>query len=197
MKNLFASTAFILLSLSLFCCNNSNDPQPKDTGSQIPTMAGYESAPVTTAAKIGNPVTDHPPITMKFAWKLVKTAVVPLYKGLNLTAPFAIVDQEAAGDISWGSDGGCYNAIKCQKLGGENLKIVDVNTVLPDYLKTLPFKKIQAAWAPLGSTFWTNYMPNGTVLAYKTNLGKYVLVVVKTSSPLTLDIYHESYYPVY
>ena len=192
MKNFLAVTSFSLFSL--FSCNNSNDPQPY-SGAGTEQIA-LQSAPVSTAAmKAGNPVTDKQPIPSVFEWKLMQTATVPMYKGLNLSSPFSIVNEDA-GDISWGSDGGCYSAIKCWKVTQANLKIVDVKTISPEYLNTLSFQKSQVSHAPAGSTSWTDYMPIGTVIAYKTSLGKYRLVVVKSVYPLVLDIYYEYTYRV-
>lgn len=199
MKNFLASTVFIFLSFSLFSCENSNNPQP-NPGSGTENTA-LQSANVSTAAlKIGNPTPDKQPIPDRFEWKLMKTVALPMNKGLNLTSPFAIVDENA-GDISWGSDGGCYSAIRCWKVTQAILGIVDFKSVTPDFLKMIPFVKGQVAWAPGAApgytSSWTNYMPVGTVIAYKTSLGKYQLVVVKSTSPLTLDIYHEYYYRIY
>ncbi|MCF0074934.1 hypothetical protein LZD49_30900 [Dyadobacter sp. CY261] len=196
MKNLFVSAAFILFSLSMFSCENSNEPLPY-SGSGTKNAVDYQSTPATTnAMQVGNPITNKAPLPNGFEWKMMKTVTVPLNKGLNLSSPFSIVNEDA-GDISWGSDGGCYQAIKCWKVGQVNLKIVDVKTVSPDYLKTLTFVKGQVSHAPAGSYSWTDYMPVGTVIAYKTSLGKYQLVVVKHVFPLILDIYHEDFYRIY
>lgn len=197
MKNLITGTVFVLLSACFFSCNNSDDPQPQP-GSGKETVAGLNDAsvPVTAGVLGGGQTTDRKPITTKFEWKLMKTATIPMNKGLNLSSPFAITNEDA-GDISWGSDGGCYQAIKSWKVTNANLKIVDVNTVTIDYLKTLSFVKGQINYAPAGSQSWTNYMPIGTVIAYKTSLGKYRLVVVKGVFPLVLDIYYENYYMVF
>lgn len=199
MKNVFMSTAILLFSFSIFSCEKPDELTPAD-GAKL-TMAGYQSAsaqPVTL--KGGNPIPDKQPIPDKFEWKLMKTVQLPMNKGLNLTSPFDIV-SETAGDISWGSDGGCYSAIRCWKVTRAILAIVDVQTVTPDYLKTLTFVSGQVAWAPGAAPgytpTWTNYMPVGTVIAYKTSLGKFRLVVVKSAFPLILDIYYENFYRVY
>ena len=197
MKNLTVSIVLAFFSVSLFCCEQPNDPQPEPT-TGMRTMAGYEAAPVSNVAgmQVTNTTPDRPPVSFKFEWKLMKTATVPYNKGLNLSAPFAIVDENA-GDISWGSDGGCYQAIRSWKVTRAILKIVDVKTITPAYLKTLTFTTGMVAHAPAGSYSWTDYMPIGTVIAYKTSTGANRLVVVKSVFPLILDIYHEHYYTVY
>jgi hypothetical protein len=196
MRNLLSSFTVAFLSLTIFCCENANNPQPSPE-SATSTMAGFSAASAsnTTAMQVGPKITDRPPVTTKFEWQLAKSVTMPYNKGLNLTSPFAIVNEDA-GDISWGSDGGCYSAIKSWKVTNAILKIVDVKTVLPADLNALIFKKGQVAWAPV-SIYWTNYMPEGTVIAYKMSNGQYKLVVVKTRTPLVLDIYQEHYYQVY
>ena len=199
MKSVLISTTILLLSLSIFSCDKPNELAPDSAAK--PTMAGYEStstSPVTL--KVGNPIPDKQPIPDKFEWKFMKTVQLPMNKGLNLTSPFEIVN-ETNGDISWGSDGGCYSAIRCWKVTQAILAIVDVKTVTPDYLKTLTFVSGQIAWAPGAAPgytpTWTNYMPVGTVIAYKTSLGKFRIVVVKSAFPLIMDIYHENFYRIY
>lgn len=194
MKNLFLSIAFVVSSLSIFSCNNSNDPQPNVSPS-AENMALVSADHSSAEFKGGNPTPDKQPTTQLFEWKLMKTVTLPMYKGLNLSSPFAIVNEDA-GDISWGSDGGCYTAIKCWKVKQAILKIVDVKTVTSEYLKSLTFTQGQASWAPANSA-WPNYIPDGTVIAYKTSKGEFRLVVVNSTYPVILDIYHQNYYRVY
>lgn len=199
MKNLLASAVFTLLTFFLFSCNNFNDPTP-DSGSGSENMVAQSAGISPVTMKGGNPTPNKLPVPDKFEWKLMATVAVPMDKGLNLSSPFGIVN-ETDGDISWGTDGGCYSAIRCQKVTRLILGIVDFKAVTPDFLKLLTFTNKQVAWAPgaaPGSTpTWVNYMPVGTAIAYKTSLGKFGIVVVKGTSPLRLDIYHENYYRVY
>lgn len=198
MKNFLASTALTLLTFFFFSCNNSNDPTP-NSGSGTENMVA-QSAGISTVAMQANPIINKQPIPDKFEWKLMKTVQLPMNKGLNLSSPFDIVN-ESDGDISWGSDGGCYSAIRCWKVTRAILGIVDFKSVTPDFLKMLTFVNGQVAWAPGAAPgytpTWTNYMPVGTVIAYKTSLGKFRIVVVKSAFPLIMDIYHENFYRIY
>ncbi|MEO6286859.1 MAG: hypothetical protein ABIN80_05315 [Dyadobacter sp.] len=198
MKNLFANAVFTLSTLFLFSCNNSNDPTPN--GGSGTENAVAQAGVSTITSKVENPIINKQPIPENFEWKLMTSVQLPMNKGLNLSAPFDIVN-ETAGDISWGSDGGCYQALRCWKVTRAILGIVDFKSVTPGTLKALPFVKGQIAWAPGAAPgytpTWPNYMPVGTVIAYKTSLNKFRIVVVKSISPLVLDVYHENYYRVY
>ncbi len=161
-------------------------------------MAEQTSASTITAAmQVGGTTPKRTPPSTRTEWKYVHTATVPMYKGLKLTSPFAIVG-EREGDISWGSDGGCYYAINTETMPYASAGIADIQSLTPAYLNTLKFySKGGPSWAPANSTFWTNEMPVGTVLAYKTPTGKFILVKVVADQGLVLDIYHENTYTVY
>ncbi|MCF0065843.1 hypothetical protein MUK70_03670 [Dyadobacter chenwenxiniae] len=192
MKNVLISTAMLLLSLSIFSCEKPNELTPD--GGAISAVDAYQSAPneATTAMQVGGTTPKRKPPISTSSWKYVHTATVPFLKGLKLTSPFSIVDEHA-GDISWGSGFGCYNAINTESMHYANAGIQDVSTLTKEYLDTLKFYiKGGASWAPAGSTFWTNHIPVGTVLVYKTPGGKYILVQVKNTDTLVLDIYHEN-----
>lgn len=192
MKNVLTSTAMLSLSLFILSCEKPNDLTPD--GGAMPTMAGYAATPneSTAAMQVDGRTPKQIPPFLTVTWKYVHTATVPLLKGLKLTSPFSIVDEHA-GDISWGVGSNCYYAINTESMHFAIAGIQDVSKLTKEYLATLKFYTGGGAnWAPAGSAFWTNYIPVGTVLAYKTPGGKYILVQVKSTDTLVLDIYHEN-----
>ena len=197
MKNLITGIAFVILSIFLICCENANDPAPL-SGSLTRNMAEQTSSPVVpTAMQVGGTTPKRNPPSTHTEWKYVHTATLPMYQGLKLTSPFAIVGEHE-GDISWGRDNGCYYAINTETMPYAVAGIAAIESLTSAYLNTLKFySKGGPSWAPAGSTFWTNEMPVGTVIAYKTPTGKFFLVKVMDDVPLVLDIYHENTYVVY
>ncbi|MCF0050674.1 hypothetical protein LXM25_11430 [Dyadobacter sp. LJ53] len=195
MKNFILTAAYVILSFFLFCCNEP-DPQPSSAqGAEY--MAEAQSVPVTAAMQIGgDPTTDRPPLRSKFEWKLMTTATLPYKKGLKLTAPFAVVNEDA-GDISWGRYYGCYDELKALTMPFAELGVVDVKTVTTESLKTKTYYKSWISTAPANSTFWENEMPDGAVLAFKDSKGKFALVKIKSTYPLVLELYFEHYYTIY
>jgi hypothetical protein len=198
MRNLLASSVILLLSLSIFSCEKPNDLTPD--GGPSSATAGYESMPndaTTVTMQVDGTTPKRKEPIPHFNWKYVYTATVPLLKGLKLTSPFSIVDEHA-GDISWGVGSNCYYAINTESMHFAIAGIKDVSTLTKEYLSTLKYYiKGGANWAPAGSAFWTNYIPVGTVLVYKTPGGKYILVQVKSTDTLVLDIFHENTYIQY
>lgn len=122
------------------------------------------------------------------SFRLVQTLTLSQGKGFNLTSPFAIT-EEFGGDIGWGAYG-CYAALKPVKVSFSNLKIANIASITPAFLASQPFNQSPVANAPAGSTSWTNYMPEKTVISCKTAAGKYYLVEVLADNPLKVNIYH-------
>ena len=189
MKNLFNATLFILLSSTLFSCNKTEEPQPQNDP-KMATMAGFR-----TGAEVQDNGSARVRQTPGYFWKPVKSTSLKLNNSLTLKSPF---DQAPfpAGDFSWGTDGGCYSALKPKNVTFYNLGIVNVNDVSLEYLKTLTFNQYQISAAPVGSQSWTNYLPVKTIIACKTAAGKYFLLEVKQVvmfSAIDLDIYQGLY----
>lgn len=196
MNNLVTNITFALLSIFFFCCERPSEPTPQ-SGSGTRSMAESSTAGVSAAMQVGGTTPKRNPPSTSTEWRYVYTATLPMYKGLKLTSPFAIVGEHE-GDISWGADGGCYYAINTETMPYATVGIADVKSLTPAYLNTLQFySKGGPSWAPAGSAFWTNHMPIGTIIAYKTPIGKFILIKVMEDFPLTLEIYHENTYNVY
>ncbi|SDG18362.1 hypothetical protein SAMN04487996_11614 [Dyadobacter soli] len=185
MKNLLKSIAMLSLSMTLFNCNNDQEPLPG--GGALAGEQAYGSANDRHSALVGGGIVSHLP-TQANAWRLTQTLTVPYEKGFNLLSPYAIT-AAGAGDISWGSYG-CYSALKPVKVAFHNLGIVEIHTITPASLAALPFTQGAIANAPAGSAFWTNYMPAKTIIACKTPAGKYYLIEVLGDDPLKVNIYH-------
>ncbi|TLV00431.1 hypothetical protein [Dyadobacter luticola] len=180
MKSIFQSVALLTISVFLFNCSNTNEPVPS---------ANSQTAAVVNSDELSNAKMGVNMVPIKQeVFRLVQTLTMPQGKGFNLTSPFAIT-SESGGDIGWGAYG-CYAALKPVKVSFSNLKIVDIASVTPTLLSTLPFNQSPIANAPAGSAFWTNYMPVKTVIACKTAAGKYYLIEVLGDNPLKVNIYH-------
>jgi hypothetical protein len=174
---LFTATGF------LFNCSNPQEPTPAGSSGTTALQNAQSDAATLTASGLSGKIAPY-----QSAFRLMKTLTMAQGKGFNLLSPFAIT-AENAGDIGWGAYG-CYAALKPVKVSFHNLEIVDVASITPAYLATLPFNQVPIANAPAGSAFWTNYMPAKTIIACKTATGKYYLVEVLADNPLAVNIYH-------
>ncbi|MCE7066940.1 hypothetical protein [Dyadobacter sp. CY326] len=184
MKNLIKRIALLGISCTLFNCSNTEEIQPgSGSGAAQQVQLSADGQTQEAAAGLNGLI----PVNQT-AWRVAKTLTLEQGKGFNLISPFAIT-SEFGGDISWGSYG-CYAALKPVKVSFHNLKIVDVSSITPLYLKTLPFNQTPIANAPEGSASWVNYMPAKTIVACKTANGKYYLVEVLSDNPLKVNIYH-------
>jgi hypothetical protein len=182
MKSLLKSIPIAALSLALLNCSQPDAPLPSGaSGSSSGSIEAVNvSQPHSQAVVLINP--------NKSDWRLMATLTLPLQKGFNLSAPFAVTTEEA-GDIGWGSYY-CYAALKPNKVTFSNLKLVAVNKVKVSDLGNASFSKLPIANAPAGSTVWTNYMPAGTVIACKKENGSYALLEVLSDNPLKVNVYH-------
>lgn len=184
MKNFIQSFALLTIACTLFNCSNPVEPTPSaGAGSSRYQSMQAEVVPTSTESDVISKFS-----VDKSVFRLVKTLTMPQGKGFNLLSPFAIT-TESGGDIGWGSYG-CYAALKPVKVSFHNLQIVDVASITPAYLNTLPFNQFPIANAPAGSAFWTNYMPAKTIIACKTSTGKYYLIEVLGDNPLAVNIFH-------
>jgi hypothetical protein len=182
MKKVISLLAFFTVTGFLFNCSNPQEPTPAGSSGTTELKNAQPDAATLTASGSGIIA------PYQSAFRLMKTLTMAQGKGFNLLSPFAIT-AENAGDIGWGSYG-CYAALKPVKVSFHNLKIVDIASITPAYLATLPFNQVPIANAPAGSAFWTNYMPAKTIIACKTVTGKYYLVEVLADNPLEVNIYH-------
>lgn len=192
MKNLIISAMFVSLSLTIFSCNESTDPQPV-TPIQTANMAIVSFMETPTAMIDPGHLPNRVPPA--FNWGLVNTTKLGFDKSMKLTSPFTVAAYPA-GDIGWTTDGGCYSALLPTTVTFSSLGIVNIKDITIDELKVLTFNAYQINAAPNGSYSWTNYLPVGTVVACKTATGKFYLLQVKTIGVpgwIELNVYHGLY----
>jgi len=183
MKKVIGILALFTVTGFLFNCSNPQEPTPAGSSGTTKLENAPSDAATLTGSGQSGIISPY-----KSPFRLVKTLTMAQGKGFNLLSPFAIT-AENAGDIGWGPYG-CYAALKPVKVSFHNLQIVDLASITPAYLATLPFNQVPIANAPAGSTFWTNYMPAKTIIACKTVTGKYYLIEVLADNPLEVNIYH-------
>lgn len=192
MKNLIISALVISLSFTIFSCNENTDPQPVSP-TQTASMANVSFKETPIAMIDPGHLPNRVPPT--FNWGLVNTTKLTLNKSMKLTSPFTVAAYPA-GDIGWKDDGGCYSALYPTTVTFSNLGIVDIKGITLDYLKTLTYKPYMISAAPKGSVFWTNYLPETTIVACKTTLGNFYLLEVKAIAVpgwIELNVYHGLY----
>lgn len=183
MKKTFEFFVLFAIAGFLFNCSNPQDPTPVGSSGTTGLANAQSDAAAFAGGGLSGKIAPY-----QSAFRLVKTLTTSQGTGFNLLSPFAIT-AENGGDIGWGAYG-CYAALKPVKVSFHNLQIVDVASITPAYLATLPFNQVPIANAPAGSAFWTNYMPAKTIIACKTAAGKYYLVEVLGDNPLAVNIYH-------
>lgn len=181
MKTLLKSLSLLVISSILFNCSNE-EPLP-ESNVNVTRTENPEANLKTTSLVDANTIQPY----NQMAWRLVKTLSVPMDKGFNISSPYAITDK-GLGDISWGVSV-CYPELKPVKVAFHNLGIVDIATITPLAVSKLVFNQYIIANAPAGSASWTNYMPAKTIIACKTQTGKYYLLEIVVDNPLQINIY--------
>ena len=194
MKKFLNYSLLIILTITSLCCNEANEPQPVSSATALTDIhnAGMENLVSMTDP---HPIKDRMPTAYDFKWEFAQTVVLKYNKSLTLKSPFAQADYPA-GDVSWRTDGGCYDALYPTNVGFANLGIVDIKSVSIDNLKAATLNNYSISSAPAGSAFWPNYLPIGTIVACKTKDGRYVLLEVKyvaTNHSIELSIYNGVY----
>ncbi|GGH21702.1 hypothetical protein GCM10007423_03020 [Dyadobacter endophyticus] len=181
MKILLKSLVLLGISSILFNCS-SEEPLPERNVNAA--QADGLTTNLRTASLASGYTIQQPSQT---AWRLAKTLSVPIGKGFNIGHPYAITDK-GLGDINW-SISVCYPELKPVKVAFHNLGIVDISTLTPLSVAKLAFNQNVIGNAPAGSASWINYMPAKTIIACKTQAGKYYLLEIVVDNPLQINIY--------
>jgi hypothetical protein len=187
MKSLIPVLLTLSLTLTMKGYINSPASVDVDMAQPLPT----ELSDPTTFLPIQDTIT---PRLKKCDWELVKTAVVPLDRGLNLSSP-RFLSNYPVGDVNWISNEGAVphlapTSIRFLKLGVNDIQRFNWEGFKASKLTTYPTAAVLQHHLLL-----PGQIPAQGVLAYQAEDGNYYLVKIKavtwgTTQALELSVYH-------
>lgn len=172
------------------------------------TMKGYISSPDFTADDHAKPISIQLPDTVavlaakdtitsklkKCDWELVKTAVVPVDRGLNLSSPRFLSDYPV-GDVSWISNEGTASQVAPANVRFLQLSVNDIRRFNWEGFNTTTSTAYPTAAVLQTNILLPGQIPSQAVVAYQTEDGNYYLLKIKTvtwgtSKAVELSVYH-------
>ncbi|MHA4740246.1 hypothetical protein [Dyadobacter sp. MSC1_007] len=172
------------------------------------TMKAYVNAPASVDVDIVQPLSTKvtnqttalatkDTITLKLKkcdWELVKTAVVPFDKGLNLSSPH-FLSNYPVGDLNWISNEGLRPELPITSIRYLQLGVNDIQRFNWEGFNTSELNTYPTATVLQHHLLLPGQIPAQGVLAYQAEDGNYYLVKIKavtwgTTQALELSVYH-------
>lgn len=180
----------VLLTLSLTLTMKAyvSAPASVDVDVVQPLSTGVTNP--TTALAIKDTIT---PKLKKCDWELIKTAVVPFDKGLNLSSP-RFLSNYPVGDVNWISNEGAQPHLAITSIRFLQLGVNDIQRFNWEGFNTSKLTTYPTATVLQHSLLLPEQIPAQGVLAYQAEDGNYYLVKIKavvwgTTQALELSVY--------
>lgn len=177
MRNLISTSFFaVILTVTLFSCNNSAEPQP-DASQHFEAKQNESS---NSQSKLAS----------RFQWKLAKTGVFGNGQKVSLKTPVGM-GYMVGGDFAYQKQYG-RGALIPLTVKFYNLKNIDKNTVDPAMLDAVRFNSYTIPAAD--ETHVNNVLFTNTIVAIKDESGKYYILEVVNfiGFEIKVNIYEES-----